>query len=78
MPFVLITLVGLLLLPVAPAWLLLPVVFVVLMNASGAAGDILVVGWLLLLPANTLIRDKGDAITLYRPQADAASARPTH
>lgn len=74
MPLVLITLAGLLLLPIAPGWLLLPVLFVVLMNASGAAGDVLIVGWLLLLPATTLIRDKGDAITLYRPQAEASEA----
>jgi hypothetical protein len=76
MPFVLITLVGLLLLPVAPAWLLLPVLFVVLMNASGAAGDVLIVGWLLLLPAHTLINDLGDAITLYRPQEEVSAGAP--
>jgi hypothetical protein len=76
MPLLLMTLAGLLLLPVAPAWLLLPVLFVVLMNASGAAGDVLVVGWLLLLPADTLIRDLGDAITLYRPQTESAEAAP--
>lgn len=76
MPFVLITLVGLLLLPVAPAWLLLPVLFVVLMNASGAAGDVLIVGWLLLLPAHTLINDLGDAITLYRPEEEIPAGAP--
>jgi len=76
MPLLLITLAGLLLLPVAPAWLLLPVLFVVLMNASGAAGDVLIVGWLLLLPAHTLINDLGDAITLYRPQEDVPAGAP--
>jgi len=76
MPLLLITLAGLLLLPVAPAWLLLPVIFVVLMNASGAAGDVMIVGWLLLLPAHTLINDLGDAITLYRPQEEVPTGAP--
>jgi hypothetical protein len=66
-PLVFITLVGLVFIAVGPAGWLLPVWFIITMNAAGAVGDLLVAGWLLLKPTSGLVQDRGDAITLYLP-----------
>jgi len=66
-PLLVITLVGALLLAVAPAGLLLPVLALMVSNASGAVGDLAVVAWLLTLPRETLASDDGDAVTVYVP-----------
>ena len=68
-PLVIITLAGFLLILVAPAGWIYPILVVVIANAAGAAGDLLVVGWLFTRPADTLIRDTGDAVTFYQPQS---------
>jgi hypothetical protein len=67
-PLVLITLLGILLIPITPnGWLILLGVAVTA-NASGAVGDLAVVLWLLLKhPANLLLRDRGDAVDIYHP-----------
>ena len=67
-PFVLITLIGILLIPITPdGWLILLGVAVTA-NASGAIGDLAVVAWLLFKhPAACLICDHGDAIDIYHP-----------
>ncbi len=75
-PLVLITLCGILLLWVVPEWLILPLLFLVVMNASGAVGDIAVVGWLLFQPRDTLIADRGDAMTAYRVEAVDSDGKP--
>jgi hypothetical protein len=66
-PFVLITLVGLLIIAFAPAAYLLPTWFVITLNAGGAIGDLAVAAWLLRQPAACLAQDRGDAVTLYIP-----------
>jgi hypothetical protein len=71
-PLVVITLLGMALVPVAPPLLLAAVLLVVVANAAGAVGDIAVVGWLLLQRRPTLVCDKGDAITIYQPAAPDA------
>lgn len=67
-PLLVITLVGILLIPITPeSWLILLGVAVTA-NASGAVGDLAVVLWLLLKhPAGLLLRDRGDAIDMYHP-----------
>jgi hypothetical protein len=64
-PLVVISLVGLVLLAVVPpSWfgfLLIILVF----NASGAIGDIMVVAWLLRKPSSTLAQDQGDSVSAY-------------
>lgn len=66
-PLALLSLLGVALLPFVPlAFIPLLIAFLVL-NAAGAVGDIVVIGWLLFQPATLLARDSGDAITLYRP-----------
>ena len=67
-PLLVITLVGALLLAVVPAALLLPVLALMIVNASGAVGDLAVVAWLLTLPRETLASDDGDAVTVYVPR----------
>ena len=67
-PLLVITLVGALLLAVVPAALLLPVLALMIVNASGAVGDLAVVAWLLTLPRETLASDDGDAVTVYVPE----------
>jgi predicted metal-dependent HD superfamily phosphohydrolase len=69
-PFVLITLAGLLLLPVVPASLVAALLLALIANAAGSVGDLVVVGWLLLQPSTVMIRDSGPKITLYREEPD--------
>lgn len=66
-PLVLMTAAGLGLLPVVPARLIPALLFVLAANAAGAAGDMVVAGWLLRQPSSALVRDAGDAITVYHP-----------
>lgn len=66
-PLVLISLAGILLFAFGPPAWLLPTWFVLMMNAGGAVGDLLVAGWLLRQPAGCLAQDRGDAVTLYVP-----------
>jgi hypothetical protein len=47
--------------------ILLPWLVATAGNASGAIGDLLIVGWLLTQPEPVLIQDQGDAVTAYRP-----------
>jgi hypothetical protein len=69
-PLVLISLAGLLILPVIPAFLVTPLLFLLTMNASGAVGDMAVVLWLLRFPPDTLVMDHGDAITVFTNTPD--------
>ena len=71
-PLVVITLGGLLWLPVAAEVVVLPLLSVLVLNAAGAVGDLVTVVWLLRQPRTTVVRDSGDAITLYQP-ASASS-----
>jgi hypothetical protein len=64
-PLVFISLLGTLLLMVVPAGWLMPVIFVLTLNAAGATGDMAVAGWLLSTPANSFAQDYGDAFSIY-------------
>ncbi len=65
-PLVLITFMGLLLLPVVPSVAVWPILLMMTANAAGAVGDMAMAVWLLFQPETALIRDVGDAITIYR------------
>ena len=67
-PLVIITLVGMVLLPFVPATAVIPLLLAITANAAGAVGDILATIWVLWQPANILIRDTGTAFTLYRQE----------
>jgi hypothetical protein len=64
-PAVLLTLGGLAMLPVLPAWTLPTLLFFLAGNASGSVGDVLVVVWLLSKPPGVLIEDNGAVMVLY-------------
>jgi hypothetical protein len=67
-PIVLLTLLGILLTPFIPAPFVGLVWFALTANASGAMGDLYVVGRLLLLhPPEALVEDEGDVLTVYQP-----------
>lgn len=64
-PLILITLVAFgLLLFLPPAWIL-PVLFFMTLNASGAVGDIYTIFWLVRAPRNILVNDTGDHVTVF-------------
>ncbi len=72
-PFLSLTIVGLILLPVIPAGLIPYFYLALTANAAGSVGDFLVAGWLIAKPASTLARDSGLRISLYeRVQPDVA------
>lgn len=66
-PLVVITLLGSVLFLVIPASWLLAVWFVIVMNASGAVGDLLVAYRLLRYPSGCMVQDRGDAVRFYLP-----------
>ncbi len=66
-PLVVLSLLGLVFLPILPPAALLPWLVALAGNASGAVGDALIVGWLLFQPDNVLVKDHGDAVTAYKP-----------
>jgi len=67
LPLVAITLIGLLLIPFAgSSWRVL-LILLIIFNASGAAGDLLVALRLAKLPPQTLSRDTGAEVTFFAP-----------
>ncbi len=67
LPLVAITLAGLLLLPFAGASWRFLLILLIVFNASGAAGDLLVALRLFKLPPETLSRDSGSEVTFFTP-----------
>jgi hypothetical protein len=64
-PLLLLSLVGVAVLPFLPSsWLPLWWFFLVA-NASGAVGDLYVVGWLLKQPETVLVKDHGDCMDVF-------------
>lgn len=66
-PFTLITLIGVFLLAVLPATWFVPLLGVLVSNAAGSVGDLVVVVWLIFQPRGSLAQDRGDAVSLYKP-----------
>ncbi len=69
-PFTLITLAGLVLLPVVPAFVVPVLLLIMVTNAAGSSGDFVMVAWLLAQPRDILVQDTGAAINIYRPAKD--------
>jgi hypothetical protein len=67
-PLVVLTALGLALVPVIPFFAVPALLLAMTLNAGGAIGDIAAVIWILLQPRKILIRDTGDVMTIYRPQ----------
>ena len=64
-PLVVLSAVGTLLMPFASAPVLFLVLVVVVLNAAGSVGDLAMTAWVIVRPKSALIRDAGDAITVY-------------
>jgi hypothetical protein len=65
LPLAAITIGGLLLILIVPPSAVLPLALLITANVGAAIGDLVMVGWLLTLPARALVEDTGDAITVY-------------
>ncbi|NIN67346.1 MAG: hypothetical protein GTO63_22130 [Anaerolineae bacterium] len=64
-PLVLSTLVGLLLVPIAPVVLVPMLILFVAFNSAGAAGDLIMVARLLFYSPDTLMQDIGTSVIVY-------------
>jgi hypothetical protein len=67
-PLIFISLGGLLVFRLVPAAWLFGAWFALIMNASGAVGDILVTWWILRRSPRSYVQDRGDSVTLYLPK----------
>lgn len=77
-PFVCITLVGLLMLPVVPFQIVPVLVLSLIFNAAGSVGDFAICGWLATQPKTLMVQDFGPKMTFYRlaePEIAAMSRR---
>lgn len=72
-PLAIITLLGIILLATLPVAFIYLVMVALVMNSSGAVGDIFVVIWLLTKPKTTLALDKIDSIEFYVPESHTKS-----
>ena len=66
-PFVLLTILGVILLAILPPVWFLAILAFMTFNASGAIGDLVVAIWLIKQPYSCLAQDYGDSIALYVP-----------
>jgi hypothetical protein len=66
-PLILITLMGILLIAIAPLSALSMVLVALVINTSGAVGDLVVVIWLLTKPVSTLALDQINTIEFFVP-----------
>lgn len=64
-PLVGITVICVALMFVLPVWWMSPLVWMLVLNTSGACGDLWMVFWLLRLPSDVMSRDKGDVLEFY-------------
>jgi hypothetical protein len=67
-PLILISLGGMALLAVAPASWFGFLLIILIFNASGAIGDLMIIAWLLGKPSSTLAQDRGDSVSAYLPE----------
>lgn len=72
-PLIVISLAGLLILPRLPSGWLLAWLLALATNASGAIGDLYVVGWLLGQSPDVLVNDHGDGMRVYAPPGGRGS-----
>lgn len=66
-PLVVLTVLGVLSLPLLPESLLPAWFFAMLANTSGAIGDLYIVGWLLTRSSHLIVNDRGDAMNIFAP-----------
>ena len=66
-PLVVLTLLGLLLVPILPTPALPTDLSFITLNAAGTMGDLFVAAWLLARPSALFVQDTGDTVTLFGP-----------
>ncbi|MDH4208998.1 MAG: DUF3267 domain-containing protein, partial [Anaerolineae bacterium] len=67
-PLLLLTVLGWLLTTVAPPFALPTLIFFVVFNAAGSAGDLLMSVYLLSYSSETFMQDRGTGVSVYRPE----------
>lgn len=67
LPFLFITLGGFILLWLVSANWFIPLIIIMVANAAGSVGDLVVAVWLLGRHKGVLAQDQGDAVALYEP-----------
>lgn len=65
-PLIVLTVLGMLLIPFVPGNILFHVAFITVMNIAGAVGDLWVVSGLLFKREPLLIQDSGDCVAVYQ------------
>jgi hypothetical protein len=66
-PLVIMTLIGMLLIPIIPLIAIPSLVFILILNTSGSVGDIVMMAWLLRQPKEALIKDTGIMVSAFGP-----------
>lgn len=64
-PFLGISVLGVALMAVVPAGWVPTLLLILVLNAAGAMGDLVIVGWLLTKPPAALVNDYGDGVKVY-------------
>lgn len=65
-PVLVLTLAGIIALPLLDFLMTARIILALTVNAAGAVGDFMVVIWVLGQPANILLRDEGTAVSAYK------------
>jgi hypothetical protein len=60
-----LSIIGLICIPVIPAGFLFTWLFCLVVNASGSIGDVFILADLMRQPATAMIQDRGDMISVY-------------
>ena len=74
-PLVILTLVGVVLLPVVSFSWVPALLLGLIVNAAGSVGDLWVVGWLAGRPRESLLQDRGPKMQIFLPQLPALQAQ---
>jgi hypothetical protein len=69
-PFIVISLLSILLSPFVPFLMIAYLFFIAIFNAAGALGDMVVVTWVLSQADQILIQDQGDKFRTFAPQKE--------
>ncbi len=75
-PFVVITLLAMLIMAIAPQWLGYYTAIAAVFNAGGAVGDLWSVGVIWRYPPPLLVRDEADGFRLYAPANSTQNSEP--
>jgi hypothetical protein len=69
-PLVLLTVLGIVLMPIMPSVALSGLVFFLSLNTAGSVGDIFLVFWIITRTPTALVNDHGDRFTIYGSKMD--------